>query len=119
MPVFKLHREVRNRERWDKLASNRMNEFSSSETTDLPNAHRNNTDSESEECILTQVKVNEQIRNYIAPLTKQLVILTQFIQGVSTAYQPNFSQRASTSANSSEAGKLSDKISVAFYSNQF
>ena len=63
-----------------------------------------NADNESEAGILTQEEVDEQIRNYIAPLTIQLEEFIRFIQGMSTAHRLNLSPRAGTSASFSAAG---------------
>ena len=74
-----------------------------SETNTLVNAHGSKADSESGARILTQEEVDEQIKNKINPLTRQLEDLTRLIEGMSTAHRQNFSSRASTSANSSVA----------------
>ena len=66
-----------------------MTKFSCSETSNLLNTRRGNTDSASEARILTQEEVDEQIKTYNAPLTKQLEDLTQLLQGMSSAYQTN------------------------------
>ena len=64
---------------------------------------------ESEAGILTQEEVNDQIRSYIDPLTKQLEDLIRLIQGMSRAKQPNNYPRAATSVKFSEHGYQPDK----------
>ena len=49
-----------------------MTENDKSETSDLVNAHMGKTGSDSETSILTQKEIDEQVKNFIAPLTKQL-----------------------------------------------
>ena len=58
--------------------------------------------------VLTQEEVSEQIRNHIAPLTKQLEELTQLIQGMTTAQHPTSYSRAITRASFSAAGDQRD-----------
>ena len=70
MPVFNTHRELKNGRSYDRLANNKLTETSGSKTTDLQKAHSGNTDSECEARILAQEEVDEQIKTYIAPLTK-------------------------------------------------
>ena len=64
------------------LAKYRIVETNNSDTSNLLNTHRDNTDSESERFILTR-EVNEQNKTYITPLTKPLEYLTRLIQGMS------------------------------------
>ena len=49
-----------------------MTETNSSEADNLLYAHRSNVDAESEGRIVKQKHVDEEIRTYITPLTKQL-----------------------------------------------
>ena len=84
--------------------SNRMTtEINSSKTSDLPNGHRDNGDSEIEARILTRQEVCRQIKNYIAPVTKKLEDLSRLIKGLSSVHQTNPSPTASTSVYSSAA----------------
>ena len=112
MPGLNRRRESGNGRKYDTLASNRMTGINSFETSSLLNSYRSNADSESEARILIQEEVNEQIKSYIIPLNKQLEDLTWLIQGISSAHERILSPRASTSANSSATGKLSDKASL-------
>ena len=65
--------------------------------------------SETEARILSQEDVNKQIQSYIAPLTKQLEDLTQLLQGLTSIQEPNFYQKAGTSANFSIADYQPDR----------
>ena len=55
------------------------------------NAHRGNTESESEARILTK-EDDEPIWTYITPLIKQLEDVTRLIQGVSSVHRKTFPQ---------------------------
>ena len=83
-----------------------------SETHTIMNAHENGVNNKPEALILTQKEVDEQIRNCIAPLTKQLEDLTRPIQGMSTAHRPSLSPRAGTTALFSATGTLHDTRSA-------
>ena len=116
-------KEFRSIKKYDIFTQNIMTEFNSSDNSDLQNARSSNNDSESESHILTQEAVDEQIKNYIGPLTKQLedltgliqgmsrahqVNLTGLIQGMSRAHQVNFPPTTCANASFSAAGTLSD-----------
>ena len=79
------------------------------ESSPTSSAPESNTDIESKLRILTQ-EVDEQIKNYIAPLTRQLGDLIRLIQEMLSAPRPNFYPRAGTSASSSAAGPSSDMV---------
>ena len=81
-----------------------MSGSNSFETNAVMSASQNNTYNESEALILTQEEVDEQIRNSIAPFTRQKEDLTRLIQGMFSAHQPNLSPRAGTSDSFSTAG---------------
>ena len=72
-------------------------------------AHETNTDTEFETRILTQEEVHEQIKSYIAALTRQLEELIRLIHARSTADPPYFLQMADTSTNSCAACPSPDK----------
>ena len=80
----------------------------SSETNHIMSAHENNFDNESETRILTQDKMEEQMGNYMAPLTRQLEDLNRLIKGMFTVQRQNVSLKASTSASFRAAGSLPD-----------
>ena len=54
--------------------------------------------------------MDEQIRTYIAPLTKQLETLTRLVQEFSGVHQKNLFPWAGTSANSSAAFPSPDVV---------
>ena len=66
-----------------------MSEDKNSESNPIMSAKKIKTDSESGARILTQKEVDEQVKNYVASLTKQLEDLTRLIQGMSAARAPS------------------------------
>ena len=80
--------ELRNGKKHETATNSDKNENNRSETNPIMSAHGNNTDKGSETRILTQEEVDEQIRNYIAPLIRQLEDLTWLVQKMSTAHRP-------------------------------
>ena len=70
--------------------------------------HEDDVNSETEARILTHDDVNEQIRSYIALLTKQLEDLTRLLQGMLSTQQRNAYPRAATSDSFSIAGYQPD-----------
>ena len=107
MPLFDSIRELRNGKKY-KTATISMSEGNSSEANPIIIAHENKSDKECETHILTQEEFDEQIRDYIAHLTRQLEDLTRLIQGMSFAHRPNLSPSAVTSGSSSAAGSSLD-----------
>ena len=117
MPVFNRRREERSGKRHYTLANSKNTETNSSKSSTLLNAHSGNTDSESEERILTQEEVDEQNETYVAPVIKQLEDLTRLIREMSSFHQQNLS-RVGTSANSSRVGPQPDRdVFAAFLQN--
>ena len=57
---------------------------------------------------LTQEAVNEQIRRFIAPLTRQLEELTRLVQGMTTSRHPNYYPRTELGITSGTAMPQSD-----------
>ena len=80
------------------------------ETNPILKAYGSNTNTESETRILTQEDIDEQIRNYIVPLTRQQKDLTRLSQGMSTAHRRKLYPRVGTSANSSTIDHLPDNL---------
>ena len=60
---------------------------------------------------LTQEAVNEQIRWFIAPLTRYLEELTQLVQGITTTRRPNHYPRTEFGTTSGTAIPQSDHFS--------
>ena len=102
MKSFDSFRELTNGKKYDTAIYISMSE--NFESSPIMNAPERNTDEKLEERILSQEDVNEQIRSYFAPLTKQLENWNRLIQGVSTVQQPNTHPRVGTSASFSAAG---------------
>ena len=99
IPVFDTIRELTISKNNETTTNTSMSENKSSETNYFMSAHGNNTGNKSETRILFQEEVDEQIRNYIALLTRQPEVLTRLSQGMSTAHRPNLSPRVGTSAS--------------------
>ena len=57
---------------------------------------------------LTQEAVNEQIRGFIAPLTRQLEELTRLVQGTTISRHPNFYPKTKLGTTSGTAMPQSD-----------
>ena len=70
-----------------------MSASSSSGNKPAMSNYADNLKIESKKRILTQEEVHEQIRSYIAPLTKQLEDLTRLIPRMSAAQRPNLYPR--------------------------
>ena len=97
-------RDLKNGTKYESDLNTRMSEYNSSEANSIMSAHESNNDNESETRIFTQEEVDEQIKNYIDPVTSQLEHLSRLIQGMSTAHRPNLSPRECTTTSSSAAG---------------
>ena len=104
MSVLHTLQALRNSKKYEMIANIRMSENDGSQTNALPKTNASNAAFASETGILTQKEVDEQITNYIAPMTRQLENLTRLILDMSTAHRKNLSPRAGTSGNSSTAG---------------
>ena len=102
--------ETRKGEKYETVTNNNLSESNSSEPNSIMSALENNTDNESKGRILTQVEVDEQIMNYIVPLTRQLEDSTRLIHGMATAHRPNLSLRGVTSASFSGASPSGDTL---------
>ena len=106
MPAFDTVRESRSEKKYETATNTNLSESNSSETKPIMNAHLDDIKNESEARIPTQEEVDEQIRNVINPLNKQLEDLTQLTQGMSTAHRPDLV--LGTSASFSAAGPSPD-----------
>ena len=61
---------------------------------------------------LTQEAVNEQIRGFIAPVTRQLEELTRVVQGMTTTRHPNHYPRTEFGTTSGTAISQSDNRTI-------
>ena len=73
-----------------------MTEAKSNKARGLLSTNSRNTVSKSETRILTEEKVEEQIKFHIAPLTRPPEDMTRLIQGMPSVYRQNLSPCAST-----------------------
>ena len=65
-----------------------MSENDGYESNPCKSAHGSNTDAKTGTHILIQKEVDEEIRNYMAPLIRQLGVLTPLIQGMLSVHRP-------------------------------
>ena len=72
MRVFDTVREMRIGRNYDADNDMNLSENNSSESSRITSAHGDNINNKSEARLLTQEEVDEQIRNYIAPMNKRL-----------------------------------------------
>ena len=90
MFITSEYRELRNGERYQASIERIMSDDGSTEEIANGNSSENVEREVSEIQTLTQVAVNEQIRGFISPLTRQLEELTRLVQGMTTSRRPNF-----------------------------
>ena len=83
------YKELRNGKRYQTSDEREMSNHGSTEET-ANRSSSENVDGEIPQIqTLTQDAVNEQIRGFIAPLTRQLEELTRLVRGMSTSRHPN------------------------------
>ena len=75
-----------------------MSENNGPEGNSAINSHETGENEEPEIHTLTQKEVNEHIKSFIAPLTRQLKYLTRLVEGLSVASHPNHYPLAETDA---------------------
>ena len=85
-----------------------MNEDSSSTGGPSMNSPETNENEDSEMRALTQEEIDEQIKSFIAPLTRQLEDLTRLVSGMTIASHLDYYERAGTSASYSAPGDQPD-----------
>ena len=76
-----------------------MTEKNSLEGNSAMNSHDTNENEELQIHTSTQSEPNEFVRNFIAPLTRQLKDVTGLIQGLSVTSHPNLYSRVDTDAS--------------------
>ena len=82
------YRELRNGKRYQNSIERTMRNQSSTE--EIANrSSLENVEEAPEFQTLTQEAVNEQIRGFITPLTRQLEELTRLVQGMTTSWHSN------------------------------
>ena len=82
-------RELRNGERYYTSIERSLSDNGSIEENVTGNLSKNVEGGVSEIQTLTQEAVNEQVREFIAPLTRQLEELTRLLQGMVTTQHPD------------------------------
>ena len=83
------YRELRNGKRYQTSIERTMRNHRSTEEIANGSSSENVEGEVSEFQTLTQEAVSEQIRGFIAPLTRQLEELTRLVQGMTTSRHPN------------------------------
>ena len=81
-------------------------EINNTENADFQDANRSNFDLEPESYILTQEQVDEQIKNEVAPISKQLEDLTRVIQRMTAPRPQQLNPTARTTARFASTGTL-------------
>ena len=97
------YRELRNGERYQTLTELTMSNHGSTEEIANGSSSENVEGGVSEFQTLIQEAVNEQIRGFIAPLTRQLEKLTRLVQGMITSWHPNSRSKTELATSSGTA----------------
>ena len=101
-------RELRNEKRYQTSIERIMSNHGSSDEIANGVSSENVEGDIPEFQTLTQEAVNEQIRGFIAPLTRQLEELTRLVQGMTTSRHSNSYPRTELGATSGTAMPQSD-----------
>ena len=89
MPNSTEYRELRNGNRYQRSIERTMSDHGSTEENTSGISSENVGREVFEIQTLTQEAANEQIRGFIAPLTRQLEKLTRLVQEMTTTRHPN------------------------------
>ena len=109
MQAFDSTRKLRNGKRYNAAKSKTMSKNSRSEGSLAVDSLEINENESPKIRTLTQ-EVNEQIKSFVAALTRRLKDLTQLVQGMSIASHPNHYPRADTNASYSAHGYPPDWV---------
>ena len=90
MQSFDSLRELRNGKKCEIASNTTMGKNSSSEGSPAMNSAETNENAGLEHRAFLQAEVDEWIKSFIAPLTKELKDWIQFVQGIATASHPNY-----------------------------
>ena len=101
-------RELRNGERYYTSIECSLSDNGSIEENVTGNSSKNVEGGVSEIQTLTQEAVNEQVKEFIAPLTRQLEELTRLVQGMVTTQHPDHYRRTDFGTTSGTATNQSD-----------
>ena len=85
-----------------------VSENKGSESHSAMNSQEFNENEEPEFHTLTQEEVNEQIKSFVAPLTRQVEVLIHLVQGLSVASHPKHYPRADTDTSYNAHGYSPD-----------
>ena len=110
MPHSTDYRELRNGKRYQTSIERTMSNQSSREEIGNRRSLENVEREVPEFQTLTQEAVSEQIRGFIAPLTRQLEELTRLVQGMTTSWHPNFQPRTEHGTTSGTARPQSNLV---------
>ena len=102
------YRELRNGKRYQRSIECTMSDHGSTEENATGISSENVEGEGPEIQTLTQEAVNEQIRGFIAPLTRPLEELTRLVQGMTTTPHPNHYRRIEFGTTSGTAITQSD-----------
>ena len=102
------YKELRNEKRYLTSDGIGMSHLGSTEEIANRNSSENVVGENPEMQTLTQEAVNEQIRGFIAPLTRQLEELTRLVQEMPTSRHPNSYPRTELGTTSGTAMPQSD-----------
>ena len=102
------YRELKNGKRYQTSIERTMSNHGSTEEIANRSSLENVEGEVAEFQTLTQEAVNEQIRGFIAPLTRQLEELTRLVQGMATSRHPNSYPRTEFGTTSATAMPQSD-----------
>ena len=102
------YRELRNGKRYQTSDEREINHHRSTEEIANRSSSKSVEGENPEIQTLTQKGINEQIRGFIAPLTRQLEELSRLVQGMSTSRHPNSCPRTKLGTTSSTAMPQSD-----------
>ena len=80
MESFDSIRKLRNVKRYNTITDTTLSENSCSEDNPVVNSHETNENESPETRAFTQEEVNEKIKTFIAPFTRQLEDLTRIVQ---------------------------------------
>ena len=98
-----MNRELKNGKRYNTNPESEMSENGNVEINRLNNSSENAEEEFSEIHTLTQEAVNEQIKGFIAPLTRQLEELSRLVQGMLTTSYPSYYPRSGVAAHQSDS----------------
>ena len=112
MPNSTDYRELRDGERHQTSTERNVSNHGSMKELANRSASENVEGEVLEVQTLTQEAVNEQIRGFIAPLTRQLEELTRLVQGMTTSRHPNTYPKTELGTTSGRAMPQSDAILI-------